>query len=70
MECKTVLNAYEEFQPVMYDHFMKGYDAFNTIQEEVFIKENYPLAQNISVDYAILEKSTKCLCFTHYLRLE
>ncbi len=53
----TVLKAYEEFQPVMYDHFMNGYDALNTPKEEAFIKDNYPLAQNISVDYAILEKA-------------
>ena len=54
---KTVLKAYEEFQPVMYDHFMNGYEALNTPKEEAFIKDNYPLAQNISVDYAILEKA-------------
>ena len=28
---KTVLKAYEEFQPVMYDHFMNGYEALNTL---------------------------------------
>lgn len=54
---KSVLKAYEEFQPVMYDHFMNGYEALNTPKEEAFIKDNYPLAQNISVDYAILEKA-------------
>ena len=41
----------------MYDHFMNGYEALNTPKEEAFIKDNYPLAQNISVDYAILEKA-------------
>ena len=54
---KTVLKAYEEFQPVMYDHFMNGYEALNTEKEAAFIRDNYPLAQNISVDYAILEKA-------------
>lgn len=54
---KSVLKAYEEFQPVMYDHFMNGYETLNTPKEEAFIKDNYPLAQNISVDYAILEKA-------------
>jgi mannose-1-phosphate guanylyltransferase len=54
---KTVLNAYEEFQPVMFAHFMNGYETLNTDKEVAFIKDNYPLAQNISVDYAILEKA-------------
>lgn len=54
---KSVLNAFQEFQPVMYDHFMQGYDVYNTTNETQFIKENYPLAENISVDYAILEKA-------------
>ena len=36
---------------------MNGYEALNTPKEEAFIKDNYPLAQNISVDYAILEKA-------------
>ena len=36
---------------------MNGYEALNTPNEEAFIRDNYPLAQNISVDYAILEKA-------------
>ena len=54
---KSVLNAFREFQPVMFDHFMQGYEEYNTPKEAQFIKENYPLAENISVDYAILEKA-------------
>ena len=54
---KTVLQAFEEFQPVMFDHFMAGYEVYNTEKEAAFITENYPLAENISVDYAILEKA-------------
>lgn len=54
---KSVLNAFREFQPVMFDHFMQGYEVLNTSKEAQFIKENYPLAENISVDYAILEKA-------------
>ena len=54
---KTVLQAYETFQPSMYAHFMNGYETFNTAKEAAFIQDNYPMAQNISVDYAILEKA-------------
>lgn len=54
---KSVLKAFEEFQPTMYAHFMNGYEDYNTNTENAFIQDNYPLAQNISVDYAILEKA-------------
>ena len=54
---KSVLEAYEEFQPEMFAHFMNGYNFFNTENEAAFIQDNYPLAENISVDYAILEKA-------------
>ena len=36
---------------------MAGYEVYNTEKEAAFITENYPLAENISVDYAILEKA-------------
>ncbi|MDI9311655.1 MAG: mannose-1-phosphate guanylyltransferase [Limnohabitans sp.] len=54
---KSVLKAFETFQPSMYAHFMNGYEMYNTDKENAFIQDNYPLAQNISVDYAILEKA-------------
>jgi len=41
----------------MYSLFMDGYDALNTDDEKLFLKGNYPNAENISVDYAILEKA-------------
>lgn len=54
---KSIVSAFEKFQPEMYEHFLKGYDAYNTPDEKAFIAENYPLAENISIDYAILEKA-------------
>ncbi|WP_428223397.1 mannose-1-phosphate guanylyltransferase [Flavobacterium sp.] len=54
---KSVLKSFEAFQPEMYAHFMNGYDFYNTENENAFIQNNYPLAENISVDYAILEKA-------------
>lgn len=53
----SILKAFENFQPVMYAHFLKGFDVYNTPEEKDFIAENYPLAENISIDYAILEKA-------------
>jgi mannose-1-phosphate guanylyltransferase len=54
---KSVLSAFEKFQPEMYVHFFKGYDLYNTPEEKAFIQQNYPSAENISIDYAILEKA-------------
>ncbi|MEO8234432.1 MAG: mannose-1-phosphate guanylyltransferase [Flavobacterium sp.] len=54
---QSILKAFEEFQPEMFLHFMKGYDLYNTEDEKAFITENYPLAENVSIDYAIMENA-------------
>ena len=54
---QSILKAFEEFQPDMYRHFMKGFDSYNTENEKAFIAENYPLAENVSIDYAIMENA-------------
>lgn len=54
---KSVINAFQNNQPALYKHFEEGISAYNTNKEEAFIKEEYPLSENISVDYAIMEKS-------------
>lgn len=53
----SILNAFEKFQPEMYSHFMSGYEAYNTLDEDEFILENYSLAENISIDYAVMENA-------------
>lgn len=54
---ETVLSAFKNNQPVLFELFEKGISVYNTSNEESFILENYPKAENISVDYAIMEKS-------------
>lgn len=54
----TVVNAFKSSQPRLYELFEKGISTYNTNFENDFIKDNYPKAENISVDYAIMEKST------------
>ncbi|OYU79538.1 MAG: mannose-1-phosphate guanylyltransferase [Flavobacterium sp. BFFFF1] len=54
---KTVLAAFHEFQPKMYAHFMQGYENYNTADEIGFINENYSAAENISIDYAVMENA-------------
>ncbi len=53
----TIVNAFKKYQPAQYELFEAGMSAYNTDNEKVFIKENYPKAENISIDYAILENS-------------
>lgn len=54
---KTVVETFKKNQPELYQLFEKGIQFYNTEFEENFIKENYGKAENISVDYAIMEKS-------------
>ncbi len=55
---KTVLTAFKNNQPELYQLFEAGYNVYNTDAEDAFIKVNYAKAENISVDYAIMEKSS------------
>ncbi|GAA0724495.1 mannose-1-phosphate guanylyltransferase [Aquimarina litoralis] len=53
----SILSAFKEFQKEMTALFEKGMDVYNTNEEGDFIVNNYPLAENISIDYAILENA-------------
>jgi mannose-1-phosphate guanylyltransferase len=55
---KSAVNAFKNNQPKLFELFEKGIRDYNTNSESDFIKENYPKAENISVDYAIMEKSS------------
>ncbi|MGB5819219.1 MAG: mannose-1-phosphate guanylyltransferase [Saonia sp.] len=54
---KTIVNAFETFQPEQYHLFQSGVSCYNTKEERAFIGENYEKAEDISIDYAILEQS-------------
>ena len=54
---KTVVSAFKRNLPELFELFESGYSVYNTEFEDDFIKENYPKAENISVDYALMEKS-------------
>jgi mannose-1-phosphate guanylyltransferase len=54
---QSIIKAFETFQPEMYSLFMIGYDLYNTPAESAFINENYAKADNISIDYAIMENA-------------
>ncbi|MDY8134510.1 mannose-1-phosphate guanylyltransferase [Aquimarina sp. 2201CG5-10] len=53
----SIVNAFAKYQKEMTQLFEKGSVVYNTVQENDFIQSNYPQAENISIDYAILEKA-------------
>ena len=55
--CSAILAAFSLYQPEMLSLFDVGQTVFNTPREEAFLAEQYPKAENISIDYAILEQA-------------
>ena len=53
----SITEAFEKFQPQMNALFQQGVDSYNTASEKQFINENYAKAENISIDYAVMEKA-------------
>ncbi|WP_282089018.1 mannose-1-phosphate guanylyltransferase [Aquimarina algiphila] len=60
---KSIITAFSRFQKEMTALFEKGIQVYNTKEEGDFINTNYPLAENISIDYAILEKAENVYVF-------
>ncbi len=54
---RAIAEAFEKFQPQMNALFLKGWDDYNTSKEKGFINANYALAENVSIDYAVMEKA-------------
>ncbi|GAK77885.1 mannose-1-phosphate guanylyltransferase [Nonlabens ulvanivorans] len=53
----AVVNAFAKAQPTMTQLFTNGMQVLNTEEEVSFLESEYPKAENISVDYAIMENS-------------
>jgi mannose-1-phosphate guanylyltransferase len=54
---KSITEAFEKFQPQMNALFQQGFESYNTPNENQFIHQNYQNAENISIDYAVMEKA-------------
>ncbi len=54
-----VVSAFAKAQPTMTTLFTTGLPAYNTPEEAAFLEANYPTAENISIDYAIMENSSE-----------
>ncbi len=54
---ETILSSFQRHAPDIFDILSKGKEHYNSEREQGFINEHYPTTPNISVDYAILERS-------------
>ncbi len=54
---KSITEAFSTFQPQMNGLFQQGIESYNTDTEKQFIQTNYEKAENISIDYAVMEKA-------------
>lgn len=53
---KTVVNSFKSFLPDMYSLLNEGNAVYNLPEEQDFINEAYPKAENISIDFGVMEK--------------
>lgn len=51
-----ITRSFQKNLPEMYELFSKGKNVLNTSQEVEFIRDSYPSASDVSIDYGILEK--------------
>lgn len=54
----TIITAFQNFQPKLFELFDEGFSVYNTDFEDDFIRDNYGRAENISIDYAIMEHAS------------
>lgn len=54
---KSIIDAFEKFQPEISYVFQKAKDLYNTPEETDYIDHAYPACKSISIDYAIMEKA-------------
>ena len=54
---RSILSAFQKYMPGMYKLFEEGNPVYNGPDEMKFIHVQYPQAENISIDYGILERA-------------
>jgi mannose-1-phosphate guanylyltransferase len=59
----TIVNAFRVYQPAMSDIFEELLPLYGTDKEQEAINVKFPQCENISVDYAILEKAEEIFVF-------
>lgn len=53
---RYILNSFQSNLPRMYERLSAGLPELNTESEQDFVRKHYPLVEDISIDYGILEK--------------
>lgn len=53
----TIINALRMYQPALSNIFESMMDVYGTDKEQEAINEKFPLCENISIDYAVMEKA-------------
>jgi mannose-1-phosphate guanylyltransferase len=53
----SIVNSFATNMPRMHSLFMEGNSVYNTNEELQFIAQNYAKAENISIDYGVMEKA-------------
>ena len=59
----TIINAFRIYAPSIAKIFDDIREKLGTEEEQALIDERYPECENISIDYAILEKAEEIFCF-------
>ena len=54
---KSILNAFEKFLPEVNKLFKEGLGIYHTTDEQDFVDKTYPVCENISIDYGVMEKA-------------
>lgn len=54
----VILDSFRQHSPQIYEVLAAGLEFYNTPEERTFIETEYPRTEKISVDYAILERSS------------
>lgn len=54
---QTIMKALRKHLPLVMEQFDSGTDFIGTPQEQHYIEQHFPLCQNISIDYGVMEKA-------------
>jgi mannose-1-phosphate guanylyltransferase len=58
-QANAIVNAFKQHANSMYQLFNEGFNELNTENENRFLADHYSKAENISIDFAIMEKAEK-----------
>jgi len=61
---QTILDALHQYLPDIASRFDLGLNQFDTDGEKAFIDTEYPMCQNISIDYGVMEKANNVYFLT------